>query len=200
MSTAKESIDAGIAIGRQQAFAAIAAKCSAAQALTLTRIKESRVYEELGFTWDQYCPEYFGMSRVTADRLIGQLNEFGESYFRLGELARISEGEFRQIASQVTDEALEFDGESIPLTPQNAPRIRQAVRALRRQLRDAESRFPPHSDTVSQLLTRLEALLEDMRRLNHPLLPPLERQSLRGVAHYAAQKWSEIARAYDKMA
>jgi hypothetical protein len=198
MSTARESIDAGIAIGRHQAFAAIAAKCSAAQALTLTNIKESRAYEALGLTWDQYCPEYFGISRVTADRLIGQLGEFGEAYFRLGELARIGEGEFRRIASQVTGEALEFEGESIPLTPENAPRLRQAVRALRRQLREAESLVPPRSGQVSQLLTRLEALLADMRHLNRPLLSPLERQSLRGVAHYAAEKWSEIARAYDE--
>lgn len=200
MDSTQECIEAGIAIGRQQAFAVIAAKCSAAQALTLRNIKESRVYEALGFTWDRYCPEYFGISRVTADRIIHQLNEFGQSYFRLGELARITEGEFRQIASNVTDEAVEFDGESIPLTPENAPRIREAVRALRLQLRNAEFQLPPSPSAVSQLLTRLEALLSDVRRLNRPLLTALERQSLRGLAHYAVEKWSEIARAYDQAA
>jgi len=200
MDSTQECIEAGIAIGRQQAFAVIAAKCSAAQALTLRNIKESRVYEALGFTWDRYCPEYFGISRVTADRIIHQLNEFGQSYFRLGELARITEGEFRQIASNVTDEAVEFGGESIPLTPENAPRIREAVRALRLQLRNAESQLPPSPSAVSQLLTRLEALLFDVRRLNRPLLTALERQSLRGLAHYAVEKWSEIARAYDQAA
>jgi len=194
----RESIEAGIAIGRQQAFAVIAARCSAAQALTLKNIKESRVYEALGFTWDQYCPEYFGISRVTADRIIHQLNEFGQSYFRLGELARVSEGDFRQIASRVTEEAVEFDGESIPLTPENAPRIRQAVRSLLLQLRNEQSQSRSCSETVSVLLARLEALLSDMRRLNRPLLPDLERQSLLGLAHYAVEKWSEIARAFDK--
>ena len=194
----RESIEAGIAIGRQQAFALIAARCSLAQALTLKNIKESRVYEALGFTWDQYCPEYFGISRVTADRIIHQLNEFGQSYFRLGELAHVSEGEFRRIASKVTDGAVEFDNESIPLTPENGPRIRQAVRALLLQLRNRQSQSPPRSDAVSLLLSRLEALLSDMRRLNRPLLPDIERQSLRGVAHYAVEKWSEIARAFDE--
>jgi len=52
-------------------------QCSAAQALTLKRIKESRVYEALGFTWDECGPEHFGISRVTADRIIRQLNELG---------------------------------------------------------------------------------------------------------------------------
>jgi len=198
MGSTKESIEAGMAIGRQQAFAVIAAKCSAAQAITLKKIKESRVYEQLDFTWDDYCPEYFGISRVTADRIINQLTEFGQSYFRLGELARISEDEFRQIAAKVTDEAVEFEGESIPLTPENAPRIRHAVRALRLQLRSAQSQFPPRSDTVSRLLTRLDALLSDTRDLDRRVLPALERQSLRGLAHYAAEKWSEIARAFDK--
>jgi hypothetical protein len=194
----RESIEAGIAIGRQQAFAVIAARCSAAQALTLKNIKESRVYEALGFTWDRYCPEYFGISRVTADRIIQQLNEFGQSYFRLGELARVSEGDFRQIASRVTEEAVEFDGESIPLTPENAPRIRRAVRSLVLQLRNEQSQSRSCSETVSVLLARLEALLSDMRRLNRPLLSDLQRQSLRGLAQYAVEKWSEIARALGK--
>jgi len=198
MDSIKESIDAGIAIGRQQAFAVIAAKCSAAQALSLKNIKESRVYEQLGFTWDQYCPEYFGVSRVTADRIINQLSEFGQSYFRLCELARISEGEFRQIASKVTAEAIEIDGESIQLTPENAPRIRQALRALRLEVRQAQSHFPPRSDTVSQLLTRLEALLSDLRSLDRPDLPAMERESLRALSVYAVKKWSEIARDYAK--
>ena len=52
MDSANDWIDAGIDIGRQQAFSVIAAKCSAAQAITMKNIKESRVYEQLGFTWD----------------------------------------------------------------------------------------------------------------------------------------------------
>jgi hypothetical protein len=197
MDTNKESIEAGIAIGRQQAFAVIAARCSAAQALTLKKIKESRAYEAFGLSWDRYCPEYFGITRTTADRIINQLDEFGESYFRLGELARVSEAEFRQIAPNVTGEAVEFDGESIPLTPENAPRIRQAVRALRVQLRNAQAQLTPCSDSVSQLLARLEALLSDTRRRYRPLLPDLERQSLRAVARYAIEKWTEISRTFE---
>ena len=40
MENTTELIDAGMAIGRQQAFAVIAARCSADQALTLKQIKE----------------------------------------------------------------------------------------------------------------------------------------------------------------
>jgi len=200
MDNTTDAIQAGIAIGRQQAFAVIAAKCSAAQALTLKEIKQSRAYEALGLSWDDFCPEYFGISRVTADRIIRQLQDFGQAYFRLGELARITEGEFRQIASNVTEETIEIEGESIPLTSENAPRIRQAVRALRLELRNAHSGALERSGSVSQLLARLDALLFDARSLNLSRLPEMERQSLRGLAHYAVQKWSEIARAYDQAA
>ncbi len=175
MDSTKEFLAAGAAIGRQQAFAVMAAKCSAAQAITLKQIKESGFYEELGFTWQEFCPEFFGITQVTADRVIRQLAEFSEAWFRLGQLARITEPEFRQIASKVSGDAIEFEGESIPLTPENAPRIRQAVRALRSELRRSQSHFPPRSDTVSQLQTRLDALLADMKHLDRPSLPPMER-------------------------
>ena len=103
MDSTKDFIKAWVDIGRQQAFSVIAAKCSVAQAITMKRIKESRVYEELGFTWDEYCPERFGIARGTADKIINQLTEFGQAYFRLGQLARITEAEFRQIASDVSE-------------------------------------------------------------------------------------------------
>ncbi len=194
----KDILTAGAAIGRQQAFAVIAAKCSAAQALTIKQIKESGAYQASGLNWQDFCPEFFGISQVTADRIIKQLSEFGEAYFRLCQLARITEDEFRQIASRVTGETVEFEGETIPLTPENAPRIRQAVRALRQELRNAQTAFPPRSDTVTMLLTRLDALLADMRRLNGARLSPGDSQALRGLARYAVNKWSEIAKAYDK--
>ena len=200
MDSTKDILTAGAAIGRQQAFAVIAAKCSAAQALTIKQIKESGCYEELGFTWQEFCPEFFGISQVTADRIIKQLAEFGHAYFRLGQLARITETEFRHIASKVTREAIEFEGESIPLTPENASRIRQAVRALRLQLRDAHPASSRRSSSISRLRTRLDALLCEMKRLDDPVLPAAERQSLRNLAHYAVATWSEVACAFDQAA
>jgi len=58
----------------------------------------------------------------------------------------------------------------------------------------------PRSCATSEFLARLDALLSDVKRLNQPVLPELERASLRGLAHYAVKKWSEILRAFDKPA
>jgi hypothetical protein len=79
MDTPKDHIESGAWVGRQQAFAVIASKCSAAQAAALKEIKQSRVYESLGLTWQEYCPRYAGMTRERADLLIRQFDEFGEA-------------------------------------------------------------------------------------------------------------------------
>jgi hypothetical protein len=55
-----------------------------------------------------------------------------------------------------------------------------------------QSENPSHSEILSDL----DALLFDVRRLTGPL-PAMERQPLRGVARQAIEKWSEIVCAYD---
>jgi hypothetical protein len=69
MDTAQDHIESGAWVGRQQAFAVIAGKCSAAQAAALQEIKQSRVYESLGLTWQEYCPRFAGMTREGTDLL-----------------------------------------------------------------------------------------------------------------------------------
>ena len=61
--TTNELVNAGAWIGRQQAFALIGTKCSAAQAQCLREIRESHAYEKLGVTWDEFCPRYAAISR-----------------------------------------------------------------------------------------------------------------------------------------
>ncbi len=54
----------GAWVGRQQAFAVIANKCSAAQALSLKQMKETRSHEKLGLSWHDFCQRHAGISRV----------------------------------------------------------------------------------------------------------------------------------------
>ena len=62
---AKDHVESGAWVGRQQAFAIVASQCSAA----LQEIKQSRVYESLGLTWQEYCPRFAGMTREGTDLL-----------------------------------------------------------------------------------------------------------------------------------
>jgi hypothetical protein len=194
METPREWIDAGAWVGRQQAFAVIANQCSAAQALCLKRVRETRLYEKLELTWDEFCKEYAGISRACADKLIQQHEEFGEAYFRLSEIARISPETYRQISSQVSDEGLEFDGRKLALIPENAPQIRAAVQTLRAQLKEARDANQPASPGITQLLIRMDALLEEVSMRSRRLLDAGQRAGLQGLVAYAIDEWTHMAR------
>jgi hypothetical protein len=121
-------------VGKEAAFGLVATGCAAAQAECLRRIKESGAYKSLGLTWEDYCIQHLGMTRVTADEIIRNLRDYGKSFFRIRKLMRISPRAYRAIRHAVKDESLEIDGKLIPITPENAPAIRQAVLKLRAEL------------------------------------------------------------------
>ena len=199
METPREWIDAGAWVGRQQAFAVIANKCSAAQALCLKQVRETQLFEKLGLTWEEFCKEYAGISREQADRLIRQHEEFGDAYFRLSELARISPETYRQIAGQVSDEGLEFDGGKLALIPENGPKIRAAIQTLRAQLKQARDASPGTVPGIVQLHIRLDAVVEGISRMARRPLGPDHRAALQGMATYAIHKLKEVSQSLESV-
>jgi hypothetical protein len=197
METPREWIDAGAWVGRQQAFAVIANKCSAAQALCLKQVRESQVFEKLGLSWEEFCKEYAGISRVHAERLIQQHEEFGDAYFRLSEIARISPETYRQIAGQVSDEGLEFEGGKLALIPENGPKIRAAIQTLRAQLKQARDASQPVSPGIVQLQVRLDAVVEGISQMARRTLGPDHRAALQGMAAYAIRKLKEVSQSLE---
>ena len=196
MEPSSDFIDTAAWIGRQQAFAVIASKCSAAQAQCLKQLKDSALHEKLGLTWDEFCRQHVGLSRPTADRLIQQYDEFGETYFRLSQLARISPGTYRQIAENVDDETITINGEEIALVPENARRIRAGLDRMRHQLREERSRTQP---ALIELRMRLDALLAEAANRVSRAMPTLQRDHLKQLALDAVRGWTRIAQAIDKL-
>jgi hypothetical protein len=197
METPREWIDAGAWVGRQQAFAVIANKCSAAQALCLKQVRETRLYEKLELTWEEFCKEYAGICRAQADRLIQQHEEFGDAYFRLSEIARISPETYRQIAGQVSDEGLEFDGGKLALIPENGPKIRAAIQTLRTQLKQARDASQPAAPGIVQLHMRLDAVIAELSKMARRPLGPDHRAALQGMANYAIHKLKEVSQSLE---
>jgi hypothetical protein len=193
METPREWIDAGAWVGRQQAFAVIANRCSAAQALCLKQVRETQLFEKLGLTWEEFCKEYAGISRENADRLIRQHEEFGDAYFRLSEIARISPETYRQIASQVSDDGIEFDGGKLALIPENGPKIRAAIQTLRAQLKQARDASQPAMPGIVQLHMRLDAVIAEVSKMARRPLGPDHRAALQGMATYAIHKLKEVS-------
>ena len=189
-------LDTGAAVGRQQAFAVIANKCSAAQALALKQLKESACHTQLGLSWEDFCGRFAGVSSRQADRIIAQFEEFGEAYFRLSNLARISADNFRAIAPAVTGECLDIDGEMVPIVPENAARIRAFVRA-QKKLRPPQP--SPAAPTVAKIELDLRHLLLDVGHCVAAHLTQPQLDALQGVVGHAIRSWIEIGDRLDRL-
>jgi hypothetical protein len=134
------AFELGTWLGRHQAFGLIANKCSAADAACLREIRENKHYRALGLTWIEFCSRHAGIDRRTADRIVERLEEFGEAYFNLSQLIPIHPPGFRELASSVSGNTIELDGQKIPITPDHAQEIIEAVRELRSRLDRKESK------------------------------------------------------------
>ena len=188
------TFDLGAWIGRGPAFSFVANHCSAAQAECLARIRKDGLYKTLNLTWDEFCKRHAGASRAHADQIIRRLEEFGAAYFRLSEIVRISPQSYRAIADAVKGEAIELGGESIPITPENAPRIRQAIGALRTELRQTEAAQSRYSLGITQLQARLDACFEDMSSLCRRPLDVGEQAAFEGLIRYTFNRIRRLAR------
>lgn len=93
--------DLGSWTGLQNAFAAVASSCSSARAQRLKQVRDSGILDDLGLTWGEFCHDYAGISHRHANGLIRQYDRFGDPYFRLSEIVRVSPETFPQIAGHV---------------------------------------------------------------------------------------------------
>ncbi len=186
-----ELLEAGCWIGRQQAFAIIATKCSAAQAECLKQAKDERLFERLGLSWDDYCSTHAGISRSTADRIIQQYREFGSAYFKLSNLARIEPETYRRIAADVNADSIQIAGESVALTPANSEKIRAYVQSLRTALHRERERTEP---SLQELHARLGNLIKELDRRVHPTMPNVLQEYLLSILKDGAKNFDRIAK------
>jgi hypothetical protein len=157
--------DLGTWLGMRRAFGMMAGRASAADAECLRRIRDDKLYTARAAKWEDFCEQYLGASRSQVNRMIHYLEEFGPEFFHLTELTRMSPDAYRAIAAQVKPEGLEFDGEMIPLLPQNAQRVTEAVTELRKRAeslktpaRAAEDPFTAMEQRLEDVIARIEAL------------------------------------------
>jgi len=191
MDTQKQ-VDLGSWLGLQQAFAIVSGSCSAARAQCLKQVRDSKMLEDLGFTWEEFCKDYAGLSRAHADNLIRQYAEFGDAYFRLSEIARVSTRTYRQIAAHVDGETIQIDGETLALTPANATRIRAAIQSLRHRARPAAAPRPP-ADLI-ELQIRVDALAGDISASIRAIGAAESRDPHRALVARAVNKFRALAR------
>lgn len=203
--TIKERFETGKWLGRRQAFALIANGCSAAEAQCLKSIKDNARYKSVGLSWEQFCEQHASMSRATADRIIDRLEEFGEAYFQLSQVMRISPERYRMVEGAVADQTIEFQGERIPITRENSARIAAAVEALEQANEHARTELlrlgtplegkPTVAGTarILSLHSRMDMWLKQANAIGNGNLEPMERDLLLDIIDSAGVGLKDLA-------
>jgi len=187
--------DLWLHIGRGQAFGSVANGCHAAQARCLKELHDSGQYRKVCSTWEEFCTRYAGISDRQADRLIAQLEEFGETYFRLAEIMKISPQAYRQLAQAgvIKDDTIDINGELVPITPENAARIKATVVSLRRDLdfarrRDVRPVFP----NIDYLAHQFELYLEALKDILEHRSSEQQHSQLEDLIHHSIAKLEQL--------
>jgi hypothetical protein len=171
-----EAFDVGAWLGRRQAFALIAGRCSAAAGDILREVREKKLFLTLEKTWEDFCVKRIGMTRSYVDRIIRQYKDLGPDFTRLNCFAPIKPAEYRLIAGAITEDGLAYGGEVIALEPENATKLAAAVEALRRDstpeaepVDPVEHAFGKAGKAVKSAIAEFQRLqgmnLDDERRL-----------------------------------
>lgn len=137
-----DEMNLGRLLGQREAFQIVAARCSAADANLMREIRDGKLYEGHAEDWGDFCARYLHTSRENANRIIRLLDEFGPQYFEVAQLARISPATYRAIAPAIQNHAIEHNGESIMLVPENAEKVATAVAEMRKAVRPAAEPAP----------------------------------------------------------
>jgi hypothetical protein len=171
----------GMMLGSRKAFASVAGRCSAADAECMRRIREKKLYSSRRATWEEFCPQYLGLSKAQANRFIRYLEEFGPDYFEVAQLTRITPEQYRAIAPAIREKSIHVDGQAIALIPENSDRVAAAVAELRQAA--APVAGPPASaeERMGVLERRFDRLVADYHELAASPLSLAERSQLGAV-------------------
>ena len=161
-----ELLDLGSVLGQNQTFGQVAGRCSAAQAASLRRLREQRLYKRVTPHWRDFCADFLKMSRSQVDQIIRLLDEFGPGYFELAQLTRISPQTYRAIAPSVKEGALHCEGGALELSVENSRQVAAAVAELRRTLPKKKPAPPPEMhERLNELDRQCTVMLEEFARI-----------------------------------
>ncbi len=159
-----ELFELGSVLGQNQSFGLIAGRCSAAQASSLRRLREERIYKRVAPNWREFCANYLKMSQTQADQIIQLWEEFGSGYFELAQLTRISPETYRALAPAIREGVLHARDGAIQLTPENSRQVSAAVAELRRSLPAKKARPPlPMHERLKVLEKRCAQLVAEFQ-------------------------------------
>jgi hypothetical protein len=150
-----ELLALGMLLGQNQAFGFLGGRCSAAQAESIRRLRNEKLYKRVIEHWKAFCPQYLRMSGTQADNIIRLWEEFGAGYFEVAQLTRVSPETYRTLEPAVNNGVLNLNGEQIELTVENSRKVAAAVSEIRRSL---PSKKPARELGLDERIARLDGL------------------------------------------
>lgn len=146
-----EMLDLGMVLGQNQAFGFLAGRCSAAQAESIRRLRNEKLYKRVTEHWKEFCSQYLKMSGTQADSIIRLWEEFGAGYFEIAQLTRVSPETYRALAPAVDNGVLTLNGEQIELTIENSRKVAAAVSKARGSLPSKKEADLPVAERIYHL-------------------------------------------------
>jgi hypothetical protein len=122
------------ALGRHTLCDRIAGRCTSELASLLKDWRDEKRYKAYCSCWSEFCIRYLNTTRSEADKLIRMWEQYGDAFFRLAAVTRITAETFRHIAHTVKEGTLCFGGQVLPLLPEYAEEINKAVAVLRSRI------------------------------------------------------------------
>jgi hypothetical protein len=156
-----EMLDLGMVLGQNQAFGFLAGRCSAAQAESIRRIRNEKLYKRIREHWKEFCPQYLKMSGTQADSIIRLWEEFGAGYFEMAQLTRVSPETYRALQPAIGNGVLNVNGEQIALTVENSRKVAAAVSEVRRSLPPKKPAAPAAHSRITRLDQLCTAIIEE---------------------------------------
>jgi hypothetical protein len=86
----------------------IAGRCASETASLLKDWRDEKRYKAYCSRWSEFCVLYLNITRSEADKLIRMWEQYGDAFFRLAAVTRITAFTFRFIAPAVKDGVLHF--------------------------------------------------------------------------------------------
>lgn len=132
------------------------------------------------------------MTRRYADQMIRQVEDLGAGFLRLSDGVRIAPETCRLISSAVKDGAVESQGETITIAPDNSKKIHAAVEAMREEaVRDAPGRevrvgkrrrIAVDEESISRFSRKMAGVVEELRRMTEAELTVAAKLKLHAAA------------------
>ena len=176
-------------LGRNEAFAMIAGRCSAAYAAGLREIRDNKKYVDAAANWDEFCRVVLKSSRKRIDNVIRQLDEHGPEFFHATQAHRLTEPEYVALKEHFSAEGMKINGEILCWGEGNNERIAQEIGKLRAIAAPKPAKKAP---TFESVLERLEALNLELQKWQGTLDDRQRRSLGEGLLRLSnlAERWS----------